>query len=229
MNRVIEIRSSKVPEVTLAFWIISIAATTLGETGGDALSMTMQLGYAISTAIFFALFIVTVAAQVTSKSLHPFLYWSVIVATSTAGTTMADYADRSLGIGYVGGSLILFAILMLVLGLWRFSMGSVSIANITSPKVEIFYWTAILFSNTLGTALGDLLVPHFIVLAGVHPDTAARRDTRRPAHKAPGEWWTGSQPHQFVFAYCDFYDRLYSAHVKARGQPSRTASARGVT
>jgi uncharacterized membrane-anchored protein len=157
MNRVIEIRSSKVPEVTLAFWIISIAATTLGETGGDALSMTMQLGYAISTAIFFALFIVTVAAQVTSKSLHPFLYWSVIVATSTAGTTMADYADRSLGIGYVGGSLILFAILMLVLGLWRFSMGSVSIANITSPKVEIFYWTAILFSNTLGTALGDLL------------------------------------------------------------------------
>ena len=157
MNRATEVRSSKVPEVTLAFWVIKIAATTLGETGGDALSMTMQLGYAISTAIFLALFIVTVAAQVASKSFHPFLYWSVIVATTTAGTTMADYADRSLGIGYVGGSLILFAILTLVLGSWRVATGSVSVANITSPKVEIFYWATILFSNTLGTALGDFL------------------------------------------------------------------------
>ncbi len=101
MNRPSEIRLSKVPEVTLAFWIIKIAATTLGETGGDALSMTMHLGYALSTAIFFAFFIITVTAQVTAKSSHPFLYWAVIVATTTAGTTMADYADRSLGIGYI--------------------------------------------------------------------------------------------------------------------------------
>ncbi|HZM07084.1 MAG TPA: hypothetical protein VFC11_01365, partial [Methylocella sp.] len=115
MNSIAEVRSSKVPEVTLAFWIIKILATTLGETGGDALSMTMHLGYAVSTVIFFGLFIVTVAAQVSAKSFHPFLYWSVIVATTTAGTTMTDYADRSLGIGYVGGSLILFALLILVL------------------------------------------------------------------------------------------------------------------
>src|SRR5450631_2269884 len=133
MNNVTEARSSKVPEVTLVFWIIKILATTLGETGGDALSMTMQLGYAFSTAIFFGLFIVTVTAQVTSKSFRPFLYWFVIVATTTAGTTMADYADRSLGIGYIGGSLLLFALLMLVLGAWRLVTGSVSVANITSP------------------------------------------------------------------------------------------------
>jgi uncharacterized membrane-anchored protein len=119
--------------------------------------MTMQLGYAISTAIFFGLFIVTVAAQVRAKSFHPFLYWSVIVATTTAGTTMADYADRSLGIGYIGGSLLLFALLLLVLGSWWVATGSISVANITSPKAEVFYWTAILFSNTLGTALGDFL------------------------------------------------------------------------
>jgi len=150
-----EIRLSKVPEVTLAFWIIKIGATTLGETGGDALSMTMNLGYAISTVIFFAIFIFTVAAQVTSKSFQPFLYWAVIVATTTAGTTMADFADRSLGIGYVGGSIILFTLLMLVLGIWRLSLGSVSFDHIVSRKVEIFYWVTILFSNTLGTALGD--------------------------------------------------------------------------
>ena len=156
-NRPSEMALSKVPGVTLAFWTIKIAATTLGETGGDALSMTMHLGYALSTAIFFSLFVATVAAQVASKSFHPFLYWAVIVATTTAGTTMADYADRSLGIGYVGGSLMLFTILMIVLGLWRVSVGSVSVDNITSPKAEGFYWMTILFSNTLGTALGDFL------------------------------------------------------------------------
>jgi uncharacterized membrane-anchored protein len=148
---------SKVPAVTLAFWVIKILATTLGETLGDAVSMTMNLGYAIGTAIFFVFFLVTVAAQVRAKSFHPFLYWAVIVATTTAGTTMADYADRSLGIGYVGGSLILFALLLGVLGLWHVSVGSVSVDHITSPKVEIFYWVTILFSNTLGTALGDFL------------------------------------------------------------------------
>jgi uncharacterized membrane-anchored protein len=154
-NRLPKIALSKVPEVTLAFWIVKIAATTLGETGGDALSMTMGLGYGLSTAVFFCFFVVTVAAQVASKSFHPLLYWAVIVATTTAGTTMADYADRSLGIGYVGGSLMLFTILMIVLGVWRFSMGSVSVNHITSRKAELFYWMTILFSNTLGTALGD--------------------------------------------------------------------------
>jgi uncharacterized membrane-anchored protein len=140
VDRFPKIALSKVPEVTLAFWIIKIAATTLGETGGDALSMTMHLGYGLSTALFFCSFIATVAAQVTSKAFYPSLYWAVIVATTTAGTTMADYADRSLGIGYVGGSLMLFTILMIVLGLWRFSMGSVSVNNITSRKAELFYW-----------------------------------------------------------------------------------------
>ena len=157
MSAIAEVRSSKVPAVTLAFWIIKIGATTLGETGGDALSMTMHLGYAASTAIFFAIFIAVVTAQVAARSFHAFLYWAVIVATTTAGTTMADYADRSLGIGYVGGSLILFAILMIVLGSWWLSVGSVSVNNIATPKVEMFYWIAILFSNTLGTALGDFL------------------------------------------------------------------------
>jgi uncharacterized membrane-anchored protein len=150
-----EIGSSKVPEVTLAFWIIKVAATTLGETGGDALSMTMNFGYALSTAVFFVFFMVAVAAQLTAKSFHPFLYWGVIIATTTVGTTMADFADRSLGIGYVGGSLLLLTLLMAVLGLWRFSMGSVSVNRIVSRKVEAFYWVTILFSNTLGTALGD--------------------------------------------------------------------------
>ena len=148
---------NKVPEVTLAFWVIKICATTLGETAGDALSMTMQLGYALSSAILFALFAVAVGAQISAKAFNRFLYWAVIVATTTVGTTMADFADRSLGIGYIGGSLILFAILMLTLAAWRYAMGSVSVDHITSPKVEAFYWTTILFSNTLGTALGDFL------------------------------------------------------------------------
>jgi uncharacterized membrane-anchored protein len=155
MDRSRDIKSHKIPEVTLAFWIIKIAATTLGETGGDALSMTMHLGYAISSVIFIALFFITVTPQVIAKSYHPFLYWSVIVATTTAGTTMADFADRSLGVGYPGGSLILFAVLLLVLGAWRLTVGSVSVVDIRSTRAEIFYWTTILFSNTLGTALGD--------------------------------------------------------------------------
>jgi uncharacterized membrane-anchored protein len=146
---------SKVPEVTLVFWIIKILATTLGETGGDALSMTMNLGYAVSSAIFFTIFIVTVVAQVAAKRFHPFLYWAVIVATTTAGTTIADFADRSLGIGYAGGASILFVLLMAALGVWYWSAGSVSVDTITSPKVEMFYWGTILFSQTLGTALGD--------------------------------------------------------------------------
>jgi len=148
---------SKVAEVTLGFWVIKIAATTLGETGGDAVSMSANFGYAISSAIFFAFFLVVVAAQIRAKAFHPGLYWIVIVATTTAGTTMADFSDRSLGIGYIGGSLSLFALLLMVLGLWRFSLGSISVDHINSPKVESFYWVTILVSNTLGTALGDFL------------------------------------------------------------------------
>jgi uncharacterized membrane-anchored protein len=146
---------SKVPEVTLGFWLIKIFATTLGETGGDAVSMSMNLGYAVSSIIFIAIFVVVVIAQVVAKAFHPFLYWTVIVATTTAGTTMADFADRSLGIGYPGGTLVLFVLLMATLGAWYRSAGSISVDTVTSPKVEMFYWVAILFSQTLGTALGD--------------------------------------------------------------------------
>lgn len=155
MNKSIENSLSKVPEITLAFWVIKIAATTLGETAGDAASMSLNLGYAISSVIFIGIFVAAIAAQMAAKSYHPFLYWAVIVATTTAGTTMADFADRSLGIGYAGGASILFVLLMAALGVWYLSAGSVSVNKITSPKIEIFYWAAILFSQTLGTALGD--------------------------------------------------------------------------
>jgi len=151
------VATSKVPQVAIAFWIIKIAATTLGETGGDALSMTLNFGYLLSSIIFMACFLIALWVQVRAKRFHPFLYWTVIVTTTTVGTTMADYADRSLGVGYTGGSLILFVILMAVLALWRHSEEKVSFSDINSPRVEIFYWVTILFSNTLGTALGDFL------------------------------------------------------------------------
>lgn len=155
MNGIVKEGLTKVPEVTLIFWIIKIAATTLGETGGDAVTMSMNLGYLIGTAIFAVIFIVAVRAQITAKQLYPFLFWAVIVATTTAGTTLADFVDRSLGIGYLGGSLLLFALLLASLGLWRWSLGSVSVSTIASPKAEAFYWATIMFSQTLGTALGD--------------------------------------------------------------------------
>ena len=155
MTGIPENAASKVPAVTLSFWIIKILATTLGETGGDAVSMSMNLGYAVSSLIFIVLFAAGVAAQISAKSFRPFLYWFVIVATTTAGTTMADFADRSLGIGYAGGSSILFVLLMAALGLWYRSEGSISVDTVVLPKVEAFYWAAILFSQTLGTALGD--------------------------------------------------------------------------
>lgn len=147
--------ASKVPAVTLVFWIIKIAATTLGETGGDTVSMTMKLGYLIGTVIFLALLIVLVVLQIRARRFHPFLYWATIIASTTAGTTMADFADRSLGVGYPGGSLILFACVLAVLGLWYRSQGSVSVSTVNTPKVEVFYWATITFSQTLGTALGD--------------------------------------------------------------------------
>jgi uncharacterized membrane-anchored protein len=155
MTRTVTGTASKVPAVTLSFWIIKIVATTLGETGGDAVSMSMNLGYALSSLIFIAIFAAAVAAQIAARSFHAFLYWFVIVATTTAGTTMADFADRSLGIGYAGGSAVLFVLLLAALGAWYRSEGTISVDTVTSPRVEMFYWGAILFSQTLGTALGD--------------------------------------------------------------------------
>lgn len=154
-NNTTERPLSKVPEVTLIFWIIKVAATTLGETGGDAVSMSMNLGYLVATAIFAAIFLVTVAAQIKTNSFHPFLYWATIIATTTVGTTLADFADRSLGIGYAGGSSLLFALLMASLAIWYRSLGTISVDTVSSPKAEMFYWVTIMFSQTLGTALGD--------------------------------------------------------------------------
>lgn len=146
---------AKVPEVTLGFWLIKIAATTLGETGGDAVSMSMNLGYLVGTGIFAAVFLVAVFAQIKAQRFHPFLYWTTIIATTTVGTTLADFADRSLGIGYAGGSSLLLALLLGSLFVWHRTLGSVSVSTVSAPKTEAFYWLTIMFSQTLGTALGD--------------------------------------------------------------------------
>ena len=155
MTRDDEHTLSKIPEVTLVFWIIKIAATTLGETAGDAVTMSMNLGYLVGTAIFASIFIAAVGAQISARRFHPPLYWAAIVATTTAGTTLADFLDRSLGIGYLGGSTILLASLAAVLVLWRWTLGSVSVDSVRTHKAELFYWGAIMVSQTLGTALGD--------------------------------------------------------------------------
>ena len=146
---------AKVPEVALGFWLIKIAATTLGETGGDAVSMSMNLGYLVSTAIFAVIFLACVIAQINAKRFHAFLYWTTIIATTTVGTTLADFADRSLGIGYAGGSSLLLALLLGSFFVWHRTLGSVSVSTVSSPKAEAFYWLTIMFSQTLGTALGD--------------------------------------------------------------------------
>lgn len=145
----------KVPAVTLGFWIIKILCTTLGETGGDAVSMTWNLGYLVSTGIFIVILIGLIVAQVKSKLYKPWLYWATIIASTTAGTTLADFADRSLGVGYTGGSLILLTFLLATLFIWKKSTGTISVDSISNAKSEVFYWTAITFSQTLGTALGD--------------------------------------------------------------------------
>jgi uncharacterized membrane-anchored protein len=155
MTNAIEQTASKVPEVTLVFWIIKIAATTLGETGGDTVTMTLNWGYLAGTALFLSLLVALVILQIAAKKFHPLLYWATIIASTTAGTTMADFADRSLGIGYLGGSLILLACVIATLGTWYLSLGSIAVASVNTPKVEAFYWIAITFSQTLGTALGD--------------------------------------------------------------------------
>ena len=146
---------SKVPEVTLIFWILKILATTLGETGGDAVSMSMNLGYLVGTGIFAVIFLVAVIVQVSAAKFHPVTYWITIVATTTVGTTLADFADRSLGIGYTGGTAILLTLLLASLFLWYRTLGSVAVDTVSSPKSEGFYWMTIMFSQTLGTALGD--------------------------------------------------------------------------
>lgn len=155
MNR--EEITNKVAQVTVFFWIMKICATTLGETAGDLMSMTMNVGYAVSSIILISLFLVTLVLQIKSKKFHPVLYWAVIVTTSTAGTTVSDYMNRTLGLGYMTGSLVLISGLLIVLAIWRYSEGNLSVNNIQTTKAELFYWTAILFSNTLGTSLGDFL------------------------------------------------------------------------
>lgn len=146
---------SKVPEATLAFWFIKIIATTLGEVGGNAVSMTLEMGYLLGSIIFFVPLVVAVVAQIKAKEFNRFLYWGTIALTTLAGTTLADFFDRSLGIGYLGGSLSLFALVLITLSVWKWSLGSVEIATVNTPKTELFYWTTIMFSQTLGTALGD--------------------------------------------------------------------------
>ena len=162
MTRDFEVQANKVPEVTLGFWVIKILATTLGETAGDTVTMTwldadvmVNNGYLIGCAIFLSALILLVAIQIAAKKFHPFLYWATIAASTTFGTTMADFADRSLGIGYTGGSILLLTCLMMVLALWYWSEGTISVNTVNTPRVEVFYWAAITFSQTLGTALGD--------------------------------------------------------------------------
>jgi uncharacterized membrane-anchored protein len=178
-----------VPAVTLGFWVIKIAATTLGETGGDTVSMTMNLGYLTSTAFFLSALVVLVAFQIMAKQFHPFLYWATIVASTTAGTTMADFADRSLGIGYPGGSTLLFVSLMAILGLWYWSQGSVAVNTVSTPKVEAFYWATITISQTLGTALGD-----WIADAGLGYEGGALVFGAALALVAAAYYWTRISP-----------------------------------
>lgn len=148
---------NKLPPITLAFWVMKIAATTLGETAGDLLSMTLHIGYAVSSLLLISIFLVSLMAQLFAPRYFPWLYWTVILATSTAGTTMSDYMDRTLGLGYATGSAILLAILLTIFAFWRLTKTSFRVEEIKTRKVELLYWTAILFSNTLGTALGDYL------------------------------------------------------------------------
>ncbi len=155
MNQINSNLLSKVPEITLTFWIIKIFATTLGETGGDAVSMSMELGYLVSTVIFALIFFIAVFTQIRAKLFHPWIYWITIIATTTVGTTLADFADRSLGIGYAGGTTLLLTLLALSFFLWHKTLGHVSMNTIGDNKTELFYWVTIMFSQTLGTALGD--------------------------------------------------------------------------
>lgn len=155
MNRQTNGALSKVPQATLGFWILKIAATTLGETGGDAVSMSLNLGYLLSTGIFAVIFVIAVLTQIFAKKFHPVIYWVTIIATTTVGTTLADFCDRSLGIGYAGGTALLLGLLLASLYAWKKTLGTVAVATVNTPKAELFYWFTIMCSQTLGTALGD--------------------------------------------------------------------------
>jgi uncharacterized membrane-anchored protein len=155
MSEMMKANLTKVPAVTLGFWVIKILATTFGETAGDTVSMSMNLGYLVGTAIFATVLIVLVAMQIAAKRFHPMLYWATIIASTTAGTTMADFATRSLGIGYPGGSVLLLVAVLLSLAIWHRALGSISVSSVHEPRAEIYYWLTITFSQTLGTALGD--------------------------------------------------------------------------
>jgi uncharacterized membrane-anchored protein len=178
--------ATKVPEVTLVFWIIKIAATTLGETAGDSVTMTLNWGYLTGTAIFLPALVVLVILQIVAKRFHPFLYWGAIVASTTFGTTMADFADRSLGIGYPGGLALLLSLLLSTLALWYWTLGSISVETVATPKVEAFYWAAITFSQTLGTALGDWMADSM----GLGYDGGALVFTAGLAVLAAAYYWT---------------------------------------
>ena len=250
MTSAAEQSESKVPAVTLGFWIIKIAATTLGETGGDTVTMTM-VGYLTGTAIFLAMLAVLVRDQVAAKKFHPFLYWATIVASTTAGTTLADFADRSLGIGYAGGSSMLLAGVLASLGVWYWVLGTISVDTVSTPKTEAFYWTTITLSQTLGTALGDwtadnsglgyiggatLFVVALAMVAGayyttsdlarafilgrIHPDASAWRHRRRFPRQAAGRGRSRGQP---ADRDCD-HRRLHRRLPSAAAAEGRKAS-----
>ena len=185
-----EISLVKVPEVTLGFWLIKTAATTLGETGGDAVSMSMNLGYLVSTAIFMALFVGAVKLQVQARQFHAFLYWATIIASTTVGTTLADYATRSLGIGYAGGSILLLALLLASLFSWHKALGRIDVASIHTPKAEFYYWLTIMFSQTLGTALGGWRIVRTVVLCAVCAawPRAVKTHTARQTASSEEKW-----------------------------------------
>jgi uncharacterized membrane-anchored protein len=177
---------SKVPQATFVFWIVKICATTVGETGGDALSMTLKLGYAVGTLIFLGFFAVTLAAQVGAKRFHPLIYWLVVVATTTVGTTTSDYLDRTLGLGYVISSIFLLAGVIAVLLVWRLTTGAIVSDKVVSRHDEVFYWLTILVSNTLGTALGDFTA----TTTGLGFETGALIFAGLLAVVAAGHYWT---------------------------------------
>jgi hypothetical protein len=238
---------SKVPEVTLVFWIIKIAATTLGETGGDTVTMTLNWGYLVGTALFLSLLVLFVIWQIAAKKFHPWLYWATIVASTTAGTTMADFFDRSLGIGYTGGSLTLFALVMASLAAWYWSEGTVSVNTVNSPRVEAFYWITITFSQTLGTALGDwrhfrlcrragadrggLLLhqaqPCAAVLGGLHSDPAFGRNGGRFSGQAGRRRRHEYQPAHGVLDHRGLHHHLHPCLSPAGGLTFRHGRSLG--
>jgi len=234
MNSHAESGLSKVPALTLSFWIIKIAATTLGETGGDAVSMSMNLGYLVGTAIFAVVFLIAVGAQIRARRFHPSLYWTTIIATTTVGTTLADYADRSLGIGYAGGSTLLLVLLLASLATWYRTLGSVAVTTVNAPREEMFYWVTIMFSQTLGTALGDWTAD----TAGLGYDGAALIFGTLLALVAAAYFWTStSRTSLFWAAFIltrplgatlgDFLDKPLSAGGLALSRYSASAALLG--